>query len=1645
MALDVGKLRAELELDTSAYKRESAAAKSDFQDLGKTAEQSGRRVEKAFDGSSKGVEKIGTSAKSASGEVDRAQSSMSSAFGKVESDARASAGGVSKAFAQAGSESAGSFREKVSGMFEGVADRAGEAGGEGGGQFVAGFAPAIASLGTKGGAIGMALAAAGVVAFGAGAVLAGQVRAGFETQQRKGELKAEFGWTPEQLKTAGAAASKAYVGGFGESTDELMRSAGVAMQSGMLDGNATAAQIQPVIERLTTVSKIMGTDIPETSRAAGQMVKTGMAKNAVEAMDLLTSAQQKGLNTSGDLLDTMNEYSTQFRKVGLDGADALGLVQQAMQGGARDSDIAADAVKEFAIRAVDGSKSTTEAYQALGLNADDMAARFAKGGPVAKAALDQILDSLRSTTDDTKRGQIAAALFGTQWEDLGGAFGKFDLSNARQQMGSFGGAAKKAADDMTTPLTSIQSLKREVEVTLSGMQEQLAAAFGPSVTDFASDIRAHKDEIIAFFSDVVSAALTMGIGMGNVAAGLLHLWGSTTGELGKLVGGVVQTIGKATSALGGLLEHIPGMGKVGNAMKSAGDLAQGTGKALSEMGDASHATANFIADRLVPALAGARDGIDSTGAAAHRSAEGMAVLRDSVISIPDEQTVIIRDNSPEAKKKLEDLGFVVREMPDGTVKVFARTDEAREKIDQLKKPEEKWINIRTRVQQSDYASRVIDELIRLNPQGSDSDANKLVAPNAFGSVRQFDGPLPRDAVIQNAQFGKRGLVQWAETDAGPWEAYIPGGIDKRSRAVAILGEVARRFGLITMAPGELLGGALSILQRGDYQGAWSKYGIDEDSPVVDFLMKRRAGQKDSPLDSARKDVAAVIDGARGLAAGNYNGTLADRFNIEEDNPLVGAALALRERVLRPAMKMASGGVVALGNISGEGITTNIQQSMWDAVRTQFPQAVLSSATRSVQTEGHADYHNVGKAIDLGGPISALGAQADWIVQTFSNILELIHNPFGHNMKDGRDVGDGFGFYGAGTMGAHGDHVHWAMGSPVSPGGLPSGVQDITLTPQSTRDDVARKIIAEGRRRGYSDEQITVFLSHGIGESNLAMQNNPAGWNGYFQQDSSYPGRDDPNTNVTGFYDRMDEKRRSPGWSQDTWKDVFWLQQRPGDQSADAAFANGRQAYMAEMRAHESEARQMMATLGPTVGSSSSAAGGGLSDPSGLSSTSDTAATSSSSTPPEDPSTVTLQFSNPLQPFWWAGEKKYRDHIIDEYEKQKAWDEYWTKQAGGVSKSKDTPASASSLAGAESAVAESKRSLAEATEAQRVAEMKLDEVKGDPKATPSAIAAAEQRVIIAKNNVTLATERQQAAELKLKELQASGSGLSTADVPGVGPAGAKGEKAAPPSSIAKAESNLAEAQRTLTEKQAAERIAAMKLDEKKGDPKATPSAIATAQAAVTRAHNDVTQAQERVNTTQLQLDELRRKGHTIGLKMGGGGTIPGHGDTDSVPLLGMPGEEIIRKHIAEQPGMRAYLKAINSGVIKPQRFGDGGTVGFGGYSDDNRDSMAPKNWYDWTALGVGAGFAAYNMIEPYAGILTSGKVDLGNITPRLNTATTDTQMISSTMSAVAGQVTEQLDKIFWAIKEGKDITVKIEGGQAPSFNEPQLAAGVRGLF
>ncbi|MGW3724141.1 phage tail tape measure protein [Streptomyces sp. NPDC000851] len=303
-------------------------------------------------------------------------------------------------------------------------------------------------------------AAAGIGA-GVAAALGAGVAANLDMEAANSKLAAQLGVGPKEAAELSKVSASVYENAWGDSVqtvNEAIR--GVYQNIG--DTSQAEGGLEGVTTKALALAQTFDQEVGPTTAAVGQMLKTGLAKNADEAFDILTRGFQTGANKADDLLDTVNEYGTQWRKFGLDGKTAMGLLSQGLQGGARDADIVADSIKEFSIRAIDGSTTTADGFKMIGLNADDMAKRIGKGGASATGALDLTLDRLRNIKDPVLQSKAAVALFGTQAEDLGQALYSLDPSEAVGALGEVGGAADKMAKTVgDNPAAALESFKRK--------------------------------------------------------------------------------------------------------------------------------------------------------------------------------------------------------------------------------------------------------------------------------------------------------------------------------------------------------------------------------------------------------------------------------------------------------------------------------------------------------------------------------------------------------------------------------------------------------------------------------------------------------------------------------------------------------------------------------------------------------------------------------------------------------------------------------------------------------------------------------------------------------------------------------------------------------------------------------------------------------------------------------------------------------------------------------------------------------------------------------------------------------------------------------------------------------------------------------
>ncbi|EFV12954.1 N-acetylmuramoyl-L-alanine amidase [Segniliparus rugosus] len=138
---------------------------------------------------------------------------------------------------------------------------------------------------------------------------------------------------------------------------------------------------------------------------------------------------------------------------------------------------------------------------------------------------------------------------------------------------------------------------------------------------------------------------------------------------------------------------------------------------------------------------------------------------------------------------------------------------------------------------------------------------------------------------------------------------------------------------------------------------------------------------------------------------------------------------------------------------------------------------------------------------------------------------------------------------------------------------------------ATKDQVAQLIVSEAQRRNHTRDECLAEMSALYQESEW----DETVWDptnttyGVAQQDASYPNRfDGASAQVKAFFDKLDIKRSAPGRG-DIWLNICWLQQAPNWPSAQYWLANGRKAYLAEIKSRISVVTPYLDKLWPIGG------------------------------------------------------------------------------------------------------------------------------------------------------------------------------------------------------------------------------------------------------------------------------------------------------------------------------------------------------------------------------------------------------------------------------------------------------------------------------
>ena len=338
-------------------------------------------------------------------------------------------------------------------------------------------------------------------------------------------LEARTGATSSEMEGFEDVMYEVYNANYGESLGDVSEKLSTVIQ---MTDDLDNASLANVTKNAIALEDVFGFDIMESMRGVNSLMdQFGITSD--QAFNLIVQGAQKGLNQNDDLLDTINEYSVQFKNAGYSADDMFNMLANGVESGTWSVDKLGDAVKEFNIRMSDGSAK--EAVEALGFSWEKVSEDWSKGGDSAKEVFNMLVNELDGLETTTEGYNIGVGLLGTMYEDLGQE-AVLALSNTE-------GAINSASDAMAqmdsaaydTLESSLSQLGRTVKAEVV---QPIAEKLKPAIKDSVNFVNERVGPAVEW---LLSHLPEVGIILGTIGSVIAAMkWGSIVGQISKISG-----------------------------------------------------------------------------------------------------------------------------------------------------------------------------------------------------------------------------------------------------------------------------------------------------------------------------------------------------------------------------------------------------------------------------------------------------------------------------------------------------------------------------------------------------------------------------------------------------------------------------------------------------------------------------------------------------------------------------------------------------------------------------------------------------------------------------------------------------------------------------------------------------------------------------------------------------------------------------------------------------------------------------------------------------------------------------------------------------------------------------------------------------
>ena len=347
------------------------------------------------------------------------------------------------------------------------------------------------------------------VALGAGAAAGGAVAAvgtaAFEvsrqTEQASRQIEASLGVSRVQAEELGAVARRVFGNNFAGSVQEAGEA--VALLSKQVEG--VAGQEQALTETAFSITDAFDEPMDKVISAVATLTSEFEGLDPTDAFDLIAAGFQRGLDESGDFLDSIGEYSGTFADADFSAAEFFSTMESGQKGGVLGTDKIADAIKEFQIRITEGGDAVADGLDALDMNLLGVWDTLSSGDATVKDVFDDVIGKLNEMEDPIARNRAAVGLFGTQAEDLGSSFTE-GIDTGLVSLEEMRGSAEKLAAQYDEMGSSLGGVWRQILVEIAPLTDKILDLITDLLPKFSTWLTDNMPAMKEWFAETWTAA-----------------------------------------------------------------------------------------------------------------------------------------------------------------------------------------------------------------------------------------------------------------------------------------------------------------------------------------------------------------------------------------------------------------------------------------------------------------------------------------------------------------------------------------------------------------------------------------------------------------------------------------------------------------------------------------------------------------------------------------------------------------------------------------------------------------------------------------------------------------------------------------------------------------------------------------------------------------------------------------------------------------------------------------------------------------------------------------------------------------------------------------------------------------------------------